>query len=335
VFALALLFWSLIELWGYGLNLLVGILPRPALLPGQMAGIVEAGLISTLGWKIVRRSAAGSLRRRLFVGATASVASSSIYACGMIVLAEWMPIAGPPRAEGLVRFAYDALFFLVPFGLWTAVAIALESSRLGSERDARRSEALVAAREAEVRALHYQINPHLLYNSLNSLSTLILEGRVEQADNMVHQLAAFFRSNLTADPLNDVPLAAEVCNQLLYLRLEELRFGGRLKVAVDIPEALGAHLVPSLILQPLVENAVKHGVHEPGRDTRITITAGPQSGGLFIEVRDNGPGGVVAPGTGIGLENVRKRLTARYGEKASLQVGRQGDGFVARLELRT
>lgn len=335
VLGVALLFWSAIEVWSLLLNRLNGISPTADLAAGRIAGIFSAAVISAAAYAVLRR-APDRPGRRFALGAACAVASSAAYAAGMVILAEWLPVPHPAGARGLAQFAWETLFFLIPFSLWTVITLVFQAGRRDRDRDKRLSDALVAAREAELRALHYQVNPHFLYNALNSLSTLILDRRIEQADDMVQRLAAFFRGRLTVDPLRDVTLAEEIETQKLYLDLEQLRFSGRMRIDIDVPADLQAAAVPSLILQPLVENAVKHGVHPPGRCTVIALTASRTPQGLRIEVCDNGPKhpGPGSAGIGVGLENVRSRLRARYGDQATLTAGRETEAaFVARIEL--
>src|SRR5690606_40575321 len=113
---------------------------------------------------------------------------------------------------------------------------------------------------AELRSLRYQVNPHFLFNTLNSLSTLVMRSQPGEAERMILNLSKFYRTSLSADPLEDVALSEEVHLQNLYLDIEAVRFPERLKVEIDIPDELLGVLVPGLILQPLAENAIKHGV---------------------------------------------------------------------------
>jgi len=331
--ALACAYWTAIEIWVQLLNQLNGVGAKPDLLAGRVLGVAAAALLSLGILGLVRNARIGTLAGRMALGATAAVGASALYALSMFPIGQLVPVTKAPAPAGLPSFAWETLFFLIPFALWTVIVLVLESGRAVQEREARLAEALIAAREAEIRALHYQINPHFLYNALNSLSTLILDGRPEQADQMVGRLAAFFRANLASDPLADVRLADELAKQRLYLSLEELRYRDRLRIEVDAPAGLEDALAPSLILQPLVENAVKHGVHEPGRTTTIAIRAWRDGGQLRLQVADDGPGSGVGGGAGLGLDNVRRRLRARYGATARLETACGPEGFVATISL--
>ena len=190
------------------------------------------------------------------------------------------------------------------------------------------------AHDAQVRALRYQVNPHFLYNTVSSISTLILEGRSEVAERMTMRLSAFFRASLAQDPFQDVRLADELELQRLYLEIEQIRFSDSLEVRYDIAQGLEDALVPSLILQPLVENSIKHGLQEACALTVLTISARASADRLVLEVADNGRGPSCQHGTGVGLGNVRRRLVTRFGVNCRFTAGeREKGGFQVRLEM--
>jgi LytS/YehU family sensor histidine kinase len=212
------------------------------------------------------------------------------------------------------------------------------SSAGGVRVAARRAAAFrAAAQSAELRALRYQVNPHFLFNTLNSLSSLILTGKGEGAEQMIMNLSTFFRTSLTADPTEDVMLAEEIRLQRLYLDIERVRFPDRLAVEVDVPAALLTACVPCLILQPLVENAIKYGVSRSRRPVTVRIRAHEDANGLVLSVEDDGEplpdcDCEVPAGTGTGLRNVRDRLAARFGDASAVRWGKRPDGgFAATL----
>ncbi|HEU5286015.1 MAG TPA: histidine kinase, partial [Sphingomicrobium sp.] len=204
---------------------------------------------------------------------------------------------------------------------------------LGARR--RVAEAESAARAAQVRALRYQVNPHFLFNTLNSLSSLVMSGRPQEAEEMILKLSTFFRSSLSLDPSADVTLAEEIALQRLYLDIERVRFPKRLKVEIDVPAELETALLPALVLQPVVENAIKYGV-SPTRDKVVLRIAAREAGpGRFtVEISNNGKPGSARErddtpgGTGVGLGNVRERLRARFGNAAQCEFGPiEGGGY--------
>ena len=220
-------------------------------------------------------------------------------------------------------------FFI--FAAWAAFYVAMSQAK--QLRAADRHAAMLAreAQEAQLRALRYQINPHFLFNTLNSLSSLILTQRTDIAEQMLMNLSTFFRATLSADPTADVSLDEEIKLQRLYLDIEQIRFPDRLTVEVEVPDALQAARVPVLILQPAVENAVKYGVARSRKHVTVRISAYEEAGRLHIKVKDDGevPAEQLEPGegsTGVGLRNVCDRLTARYGSRAGCMYGPDPDG---------
>jgi hypothetical protein len=221
------------------------------------------------------------------------------------------------------------------FAAWSAFYIAMiaQSQALGAQR--RVSEAESAARAAQVRALRYQVNPHFLFNTLNSLSSLVMSSRPQEAEEMILKLSTFFRSSLSLDPSADVTLAEEIALQSLYLDIERVRFPKRLKVEIDVPAELESARLPALILQPVVENAIKYGVSPTREKIVLRIVAREAGPGRFtLEVSNTGkaapakPRGAPPGGTGVGLGNVCERLEARFAKAAQCQFGPlEGGGY--------
>jgi LytS/YehU family sensor histidine kinase len=154
---------------------------------------------------------------------------------------------------------------------------------------------------------------------------------------MIHMISTFYRRSLADDPTSEVPLRDEIALQRLYLDIETVRFPLRLAAVYDIPAALEDALVPGMILQPLVENSVKHAVAPTGGQVTITLSAREEYGRLVVSVSDNGNSAAsrddVRPGFGIGLNNVRERLEARFGKEATVVSGHSPEGFVTHLRL--
>ncbi len=220
---------------------------------------------------------------------------------------------------------------------WCALYFALAKAEEARAAERREGEYRRAAEAAELRSLRYQVNPHFLFNTLNSLSALVMTGRKDDAETMIQMLSTFYRRTLGGDPTGDVRLRDEIEMQKLYLSIEVVRFPNRLQAKIDIDEDVADAMVPGLILQPLVENSVKYAVAATQRPVTICITARREGDRhLVLTVRDDGPGVPVrkAEGCGIGLANVRDRLRARYGEEAGLSFGTcEEGGFATVLEL--
>jgi len=224
-------------------------------------------------------------------------------------------------------------FFIAWAALYLALCYAAEAQML----ERRTAQLRGAAQAAELRALRYQVNPHFLFNTLNSLSSLVMTGKREEAERMILNLSNFFRTSLSGDPTEDVPLSAEIQLQRLYLDIEGVRFPDRLLVKVDLPETLRNACVPGLLLQPLVENAVKYGVAPSRQPVTIRLSALEDSGDLVLTVENGGEAGGLRTeehGTGVGLANVRDRLAARFGDRASCRWGPlPGGGFRVTLTM--
>ena len=234
-----------------------------------------------------------------------------------------------------MRWALDiAVTWLFFFIGWSAFYIAnqAQTQALGAQR--RLAIAESAAQAAQVRALRYQVNPHFLFNTLNSLSSLVMTGRSDRAETMLLALSTFFRTSLSLDPSADVSLTEEIGLQRLYLDIEMARFPDRLTVEIDVPEELEQARLPALILQPIVENAIKYGVSKSRKAVVIRIDARPLDGQrmvLEISNRLKHGGSIELPaatheGTGLGLANVCQRLEARWGTQASCRYGPMADG---------
>ena len=225
--------------------------------------------------------------------------------------------------------AEGALSWYFIFAAWAAFFVAMSQAK--QLRVADRHSAMLAreAQEAQLRALRYQINPHFLFNTLNSLSSLILSKRTDTAERMLMNLSTFFRATLSADPTADVSLDEEIRLQRLYLDIEQIRFPDRLSVEVDVPDALLTARVPVLILQPIVENAVKYGVAKSRKPVTVRISAYEEAGRLHIKVKDDGEAAMPDEdngSTGVGLRNVCDRLATRYGPRSGCIAGADPDG---------
>lgn len=196
------------------------------------------------------------------------------------------------------------------------------------------TDARSAAQHAQLEALRYQLNPHFLFNTLNSISSLIVTRRNEDAEQMTNKLSSFLRSSLTCDPAGLVPLDDELALIEEYLDIEAVRFGSRLNIVIESDTEAGATLIPGFLVQPLVENAIKHGVAPSREPVTVAIRAAIEDGQLCITVKNDkvtDDPRIRAGGTGVGLLNVRRRLQAVYGEAASLTTERTPEGYVATI----
>ena len=330
---------------------------------------------------LARFARAASLRRRVVVAIAASLGAAALMA-GTLIYAEryqdkpqdevhYVSTEGyqitelgnamrieRPNAEPLTvtwpsvaaldtytqfRIAVDStvswLFF---FMAWSAYYLAIHAQGQALTAQRRAAEAESAAQTAQLRALRYQVNPHFLFNTLNSLSSLVMTGRNDRAEAMLLALSTFFRSSLSLDPAADISLAQEIDLQRLYLEIEKTRFPDRLQVDIEVPEKLETARLPALILQPIVENAIKYGVSKTRHKVLIRIVGEALDGGRMaitvsnqlLHGRKNELPAATHEGTGLGLANVSERLETRFGSKASCRYGPMpGGGYKVTLTM--
>jgi len=223
---------------------------------------------------------------------------------------------------GVVLYGLSVFFFYVQ--------LALQASR---EAEERALQASILAREAELRALKAQVNPHFLFNSLNSISALT-SSDPPKAREMCILLGDFLRRTLGLGEKQAIPLEEEMSLIRAFLAVEKIRFGARVRMEEDIAkEALAVH-VPPLLLQPLVENAVVHGIANLVEGGSIRLRAQCANGNLAIVVENSfDPDAPARRRNGVGLANVRQRLQARYGKRATFGAGAEGDSFRVAITL--
>ena len=236
------------------------------------------------------------------------------------------------RLRQLVDVALGRYYLLLA---WAALYFSLANAEQARAAERREGEYRRAAKASELRSLRYQVNPHFLFNTLNSLSALVMTGKTQAAEQMIQTLSTFYRRSLAGGPTGAVALDQEIALQRLCLEIEAVRFPERLRTRFDIPAALADARMPGMILQPLVENSVKYAVSATTRPVLLTVAAREEYGCLVIDVADDGPVSKDAkPGFGIGLANVRDRLAARYGDAAQITSGPvAGGGWRSEIRL--
>jgi two-component sensor histidine kinase len=231
----------------------------------------------------------------------------------------------------IIELALGRYFLMLA---WASLYFAMVAGFAARAAERRAGEFRQAAKAAELRSLRYQVNPHFLFNTLNSLSSLVMTNKTERAEQMIQTMSRFYRHSLADDPTSDVLLEDEIDLQKLYLDIETVRFPERLRTEFDMPEDLRDARVPGMILQPLVENSVKYAVSRVNRPVTIKISAREEFDRLVLTVADDGPGVPEESehGFGIGLANVRDRLEARFGPDVMLESGPVPGGY--RSEIR-
>ena len=306
------------------------------------AGTVALGFLGGGIPPLLLAAAWGDLPPFLSRGLDAAVAATGVLVLSLVTIVMRGPLYMVMRRDELVVGT-------VAVGL-LAVAIAglVETHRrlaaVIAERERELAESRQAAIEARLRALQAQIRPHFLFNTFNALSELI-HVDADAAENLVTDLAHLLRYSLRSSAEERVTLAEELAATRRYLRIEQARLGDRLRVELDVHQDTETLAVPGLVLQPLVENAVRHGVSPRPEGGTVTVRGRRDGHELVLQVLDDGPGlpaevaegraeGLGAGGHGGGLANVRRRLSLRFGGRASLDVdGSDGTHITVRLPL--
>jgi signal transduction histidine kinase len=214
---------------------------------------------------------------------------------------------------------------IMVMAIWSALYFAIKSYRIFQEVRESALKSAAMAHEAQLKMLRYQLNPHFLFNTLNAISTLILEQDTDLANHMVTRLSSFLRYSLDNDPMQKITLEQELKALQLYLDIEKVRFEDRLSLQLNIDEESKSALIPSLLLQPLIENAIKYGIARAEGGGHLNISAKVFAGDLLIEVSDDGPGcelvnDNIPNAKGVGLRNTRERLATLYGSEHSIKL---------------
>jgi anti-sigma regulatory factor (Ser/Thr protein kinase) len=238
------------------------------------------------------------------------------------------------------NFLDNWLPFSVVFFLWCTLYFSTKQWQRAAQERARLVQAESEVREARLSALRYQLNPHFLFNSLNAVSTLVLDGNTSAATRMLAQIGDLLRTTLDSDASVEIPLSQELAFIEQYLAIEQTRLGGRLRVVTAISEETRAAAVPSMLLQPLVENAVRHGVAPLIEGGTIAIESTLHDNRLLMTIRNSGPPASQAISKngesykGIGLANTAARLKTLYGDNQRFSLCSQnGGGCEVTLEL--
>jgi len=255
-------------------------------------------------------------------------------------------------AQRLIGLSFIPLALL---GGWSALYYAINYFLRVEEQTDRLNLLEAQATAAQLAMLRYQLNPHFLFNTLNSISTLVLLKQTEPANAMLTRLSGFLRHTLIAEPGSKVTLAQEIETLQLYLDIERMRFEERLRTHFDLEDAALDALLPAMLLQPLVENAIKYAVSPQEEGARISLTGRVVGQRLRIAVEDTGPGAgsreghsahistqdqafATIPGapvsTGVGLVNIQNRLAQGYGSNHLFETRSQpGGGFTVLIEI--
>ena len=244
-----------------------------------------------------------------------------------------------PAQVSFLRYYLSSLLTTLPLCMFLYFAVlgcvyAYAYYREMREREEQQARLAAQLAEARLSALRMQLNPHFLFNSLNAITVLVRDGKIEDASRMLELLSGVLRQVLQSHKRQEVTLEEELQFIEKYLAIEQVRFSDRLQIDWTIDSNLHNALVPEFILQPLVENAIRHGVGKRSEEGRIEITAAAANGELVLSVRDNGPGYAATSEGGVGLENTRDRLRTLFDRAAKLDViDANGRGTVATIRF--
>jgi sensor histidine kinase YesM len=282
-----------------------------------IAGV--AGFVLSLPMRYIYRGLLGKPLRVVIVSVIATSYVTAL-ALRVVINISYKWIAEPEwQITTMFEIFASALYTTYLLLCWSALYFGIKYyESLQRQREAAlRSAAL--AQEAQLKMLRYQLNPHFLFNTLNAISTLILDNQNRTANHAVTRLSEFLRYTLDQDPMKKVTLRQEMEALDLYMNTERLRFGGRLKLEFAVEEPALDALVPSLLLQTLIENAVKYAISPREDGGMIRIEGRLRGAMLEVTVIDDGPGlrdgNALIEGRGVGLRNTRERLNVLYGEK--------------------
>ncbi len=243
------------------------------------------------------------------------------------------PVTGPIGFGECVQIVMGVCWV---FALWVMAyfIVTVDDERREAER--RLAEATQAELKARYMTLASQVHPHFLFNTLNAVSGLIIEGNAKRAEEVTVALAALLRRSLEADLERPVPLGEEMGSVHQYLSIMEARFEGRFEVVEHVPQSLFRAPVPPMVLQPLIENVFQHGVSVTTVKVTVGIAARRAQDKLVIRITDDAPPSIergATEGNGIGQANIRKRLTLQFGDAAHLVCRQLPTGYEAVLTL--
>jgi len=257
-------------------------------------------------------------------------------ALGTLLRLAIFPVPPDLTTPQVLREFVSWVFTTLPFGVGVYFALvgiehALFYFAQARERETQAARLAAQLAEARLSALRMQLNPHFLFNSLNAITVLVRDENTAAASRMLELLSDILRQVLSAEEPHETSLAREVEFLERYLAIEQVRFSDRLRPRIEVnPEIAGA-AVPRFLLQPLVENALRHGISRRAEAGELHISARREGADLVLTVRDDGPG--LAPSLpsagGVGLANTRARLAVLYGERASLHIANAAGGGVA------
>lgn len=316
------LFWTLHAAgWvAYGITQYVGALfyPNSASYARMWLVVTIAGFVLSSPMRYIYRRLWGEAPRTIIVGVLLTCYVTALVLRLVINLAYIKFVEPDWQVKEIFELFGGALSTAYLLLCWSGLYFGIKFYESKRQQEEAMLKAVALAQEAQLKMLRYQLNPHFLFNTLNAISTLILDNQNRKANHAVARLSEFLRYTLDQDPMKKVTLRQEIEALDLYLGTERLRFGERLRLEYAIEEAALDALVPSLLLQPLLENSLKYAVSAREQGGMVRIEGRTREGLLELSVIDDGPGLPDGPPPsdrrGVGLANTRERLKVLYGE---------------------
>ena len=322
------LFWSLHAAgWAaYGITQYFGALlyEKPSSYARVIAVAAVSGFLLSMPMRFIYRRLWGRPPRLMITGALVTCYITAL-ALRIVINLSYKQFVEPDwHAQTLFELFGGALSTTYLLLCWSVLYFGIKSYESQRKQEQAMLKAVALAQEAQLKMLRYQLNPHFLFNTLNAISTLILDNQNRKANHAVTRLSEFLRYTLDQDPMKKVTLRQEIEALDLYLGTERLRFGERLRLEYAIEESALEALVPSLLLQPLLENSLKYAVSAREQGGLVRIEGRTREGLLELSVIDDGPGLREGAGSGerrgVGLSNTRERLAVLYGEHCRFAV---------------
>ena len=333
-------FWTLqITGWlGYAVVVFIAII-RPQIgqegfnLSGQLINLVfetlSGFILSYLQWQMIRKIVHLPLKKTLVLSFVSAASLGFVF--NVIKLSSYKVLVYQQQwneAWDMLEFGGWLLFSLTTMFVWTSIYfIMLYNTKLQREHEML-LRAQTAAKDAQLQMLRYQLNPHFMFNTMNAISTLIYKNENDTANEMIDKLCEFFRYSLDKNDKSKTSLKRELELIDLYLSIEKVRFANRLSVEIDVCKTVLDCQVPSMLLQPLVENAIKYAIELRKSGGKIRIIAKKVAQRLVIQVADNGQDihAQVSDGFGIGMSNTKARLNAMFSGDYHVDITDSNDG---------
>jgi hypothetical protein len=319
---------------GLDLTLALGSPPavfRSFVLLGLATGLT--GILVSHGWHAILKANKwlGRSGLKAFVPIAAGIGLTSVLQL-LCVFCYFHLFLPDQVATGYGWIPSSLLIWLIVFSGWTFLYAAVIAYRRARQLEFDKLQLQLLVKDADLRALQAQVNPHFFFNSLNSIRALIFEDQTAAAD-MVDRLAEMMRRSLTSQEAVTIPLEAEIAAVSNYLSIEKVRFEERLQISIEMEAGIGATKIPPMALQTLVENAIKHGVERATQQCAVRVIASRIQEGIAVEVLNQGELRKLPGSTKIGLHNTAQRLQLLFGHAASVALTER-DGWVsARLLL--